>query len=45
MAAGLYARLAALVIVGIMTVATYVYLVVVDPSLFRLQPAEPTDLV
>ncbi len=41
MAVGLYARVAALVVIGIMTVATYVHLVVADPSLFPLQPREP----
>ena len=41
MALGLYARLAALVIIAIMTVATYVHIVVADPSLFPLQPSEP----
>ena len=40
-AAGLYARMAALVIIGIMTVATYVHVVVADPALFPLQPSEP----
>lgn len=38
---GLFTRLAVLVVVGIMTVATYVHLVVDDPSLFPLQPTEP----
>ena len=38
---GTYARLAGLVVVGIMFVATYVHLVVDDPSLFPLQPSEP----
>ena len=41
MAMGLYARLAAFVITDIMVVATYVHLVVADPSLFPLQPEEP----
>ena len=41
MALGFYARLAALVIIAIMTVATYVHIVVADPSLFPLQPSEP----
>ena len=40
-AVGLYARLAALVIISIMIVATYVHLAVADPSLFPLQPSEP----
>lgn len=38
---GYYVRVAALVVLGIMVVATYVHLVVDDPSLFPLQPAEP----
>ena len=38
---GLFARLAATVIIGIMAVATYVHVVVDAPSLFPLQPSEP----
>ena len=38
---GAFARLAALVVVGIMIVATYVHLQVDDPALFPLQPTEP----
>jgi len=38
---GLYTRLAIVVVMGIMVVATYVHLVVDDPSLFPLQPSEP----
>ena len=38
---GAFARVAALVVIGIMLVATYVHLVVDDPSLFPLQPNEP----
>ncbi len=38
---GLFVRPAALVVIGIMVVATYVHLVVDDPSLFPLQPSEP----
>ena len=38
---GAYARLAGIVVVGIMIVATYVHLVVDDPSVFPLQPNEP----
>lgn len=38
---GLFTRLAAVVVVGIMAVASYVHLVVDDPSLFPLQPSEP----
>jgi threonine/homoserine/homoserine lactone efflux protein len=34
-------RPAALAVIGIMTVATYVHVVVDDPSLFLLQPSEP----
>jgi putative oxidoreductase len=38
---GYFTRIAALVVLGIMAVATYVHLVVADPSLFPLQPSEP----
>jgi uncharacterized membrane protein YphA (DoxX/SURF4 family) len=38
---GLFVRPAAVVVVGIMCVATYVHMVVDDPSLFPLQPSEP----
>ncbi len=38
---GFFTRLAAVVVIGIMAVATYVHLVVDDPSLFPLQPSEP----
>ena len=38
---GTYARVAGIVVVGLMSVATYVHLVVDDPSLFPLQPSEP----
>lgn len=38
---GLYARLASVVVMGIMVAATYVHLVVDDPTLFPLQPSEP----
>ena len=38
---GVYARLACLIVIGIMVVATYVHVVVDDPSLFPLQPSEP----
>ena len=38
---GLYTRPAATVVIGIMTVATYVHVVVDDLSLFPLQPSEP----
>ena len=38
---GAYVRLAGAVVVGIMVVATYVHIVVDDPSLFPLQPSEP----
>ena len=38
---GAFARLAVIVVMGIMVVATYVHLVVDDPSLFPLQPSEP----
>ena len=38
---GFYTRLASLVVLNIMVVATYVHLAVDDPTLFPLQPAEP----
>ncbi len=38
---GTYARVVGIVVVGLMCVATYVHLVVDDPSLFPLQPSEP----
>ena len=38
---GVFVRPAAVVVIGIMTVATYVHLTVDDPSLFPLQPSEP----
>jgi uncharacterized membrane protein YphA (DoxX/SURF4 family) len=41
LAIGIFVRPAALVVIGIMTVATYVHVVVDDPSLFPLQPSEP----
>ena len=41
LAIGFFARPAALVVIGMMLVATYVHLVVDDPSLFPLQPSEP----
>ena len=39
---GLYTRLATIVVVVIMAVATYVHLVIDDPSLFPLQSTAPT---
>ncbi len=41
LAAGFFARLAAVMVIGIMLVATYVHIVVDDPALFPLQPSEP----
>ena len=41
LAIGLFVRPAALVVIGIMVVATYVHIIVDDPSLFPLQPSEP----
>jgi len=41
LAIGIFVRPAALVVIGIMVVATYVHVVVDDPSLFPLQPNEP----
>ncbi len=38
---GVHARLASVTVVGIMVPATYVHLVVDDPTLFPLQPSEP----
>ncbi len=39
--AGFYTRIATLLVLNIMAVATYVHLVVHDRALFPLQPAEP----
>jgi uncharacterized membrane protein YphA (DoxX/SURF4 family) len=41
LAVGFLVRPAAVVVIGIMIVATYVHSVVDDPSLFPLQPKEP----
>ncbi len=41
LAIGVLVRPAALAVIGIMVVATYVHVVVHDPSLFPLQPSEP----
>jgi uncharacterized membrane protein YphA (DoxX/SURF4 family) len=41
LAIGIYVRPAAVSVIGIMVVATYVHVVVKDPSLFPLQPSEP----
>ncbi len=38
---GLYTRIAILLVLNIMVVATYAHLMVDDPSLFPLQPNEP----
>ncbi len=38
---GYHARIASLISVGMMVVATYVHLVVHDPTLFPLQPEAP----
>jgi uncharacterized membrane protein YphA (DoxX/SURF4 family) len=38
---GFHARLASVVVMGIMVVATYVHITVDDPSLFPMQPSEP----
>ncbi len=38
---GAFARLTGIVVVGIMLAATYVHVVVDDPTLFPLQPSEP----
>jgi uncharacterized membrane protein YphA (DoxX/SURF4 family) len=39
--AGFFSRLLSLVVISIMMAATYVHLIVADPSLFPLQPKEP----
>ncbi len=41
MLVGFHTRIATLLVLSIMAVATYVHLVVHDPELFPLQPAEP----
>ncbi len=41
LAIGFHARLSALVVLGIMVVATYTHLTVRDPGLFPLQPHKP----
>jgi len=41
LAMGILGRVAVVVVVGIMVVATYVHVVVDDPSMFPLQPSEP----
>ena len=41
LAIGILVRPAATAVIGIMAVATYVHVVVDDPSLFPLQPDEP----
>ncbi len=41
LATGGFVRPAVVVVMGIMVVATYVHVVVDDPSLFPLQPSEP----
>ena len=38
---GIHARLASVIVMGIMVPAIYVHLVVDDPTLFPLQPSEP----
>ncbi len=38
---GFYTRIATLLVLNIMVVATYVHLVVHDPAMFPLQPADP----
>ena len=39
--AGFFTRVATLLVINIMVVATYVHVVADDPSLFPLQPSEP----
>jgi len=41
LAVGLFVRLACVMVMGVMAVATYVHVVVNDPALFPLQPSEP----
>ncbi len=41
LSAGLMSRLGALLVIGLMVVATYVHLVIDDPTLFPLQPELP----
>ena len=41
MMAGAFTRVVALIIIGIMSVASYVHLAVDDPAMFPLQPHEP----
>ena len=41
LAMGLFVRPSAVVAIGMMIVATYVHVVVSDPTLFPLQPSEP----
>ena len=41
LAVGVFVRPASFVVINIMLVATYVHVVVDDPSLFPLQPTEP----
>ena len=38
---GFYTRILSLLVINIMVVATYVHLVVHDPTLFPLQPTQP----
>ena len=44
LAVGAFSRVASVVVMAIMVVATYVHVVVDDPSLFPLQPSEPALL-
>lgn len=41
LAVGVFVRPAVIAVIGVMVVATYVHVVVADPSLFPLQPSEP----
>ena len=41
LAIGILVRPAAMAVIGIMVAATYVHVVIDDPSLFPLQPSEP----
>lgn len=41
MLVGVFTRIASLVIIAVMVVATYVHVVVDDPTVFPLQPSQP----
>jgi len=41
LALGFFARIGGLIVISILTVATYTHLIANDPTLFPLQPSEP----